>query len=194
MYICVCIIYIYVCVYIYISIYMHVCLHVHLHVDMLGCVCHVVCPVMHTNESITRDGETRPVMTQPLLNNPTLRTIYICSYLLYVSIRTHMHTHAYQPCADTPCATSQRWNKKKQVCDAQQKLPFVGVKVPQFSFKRLPGADPSLGVEMSSTGEVCVVSCMCVFPDYCVSYVCMYVCMYVSKYTVRYENHSYRYL
>jgi len=40
------------------------------------------------------------------------------------------------------------------VCDRQQKLPFVGVKVPQFSFKRLPGSDPSLGVEMSSTGEV----------------------------------------
>lgn len=43
---------------------------------------------------------------------------------------------------------------QKQQCDKQQKLPFVGVKVPQFSFKRLPGADPSLGVEMSSTGEV----------------------------------------
>ena len=43
---------------------------------------------------------------------------------------------------------------REQACDKQQKLPFVGVKVPQFSFKRLPGADPSLGVEMSSTGEV----------------------------------------
>jgi len=41
-----------------------------------------------------------------------------------------------------------------EACDRQQKLPYVGVKVPQFSFKRLPGADPSLGVEMSSTGEV----------------------------------------
>ena len=30
----------------------------------------------------------------------------------------------------------------------------VGVKAPQFSFARLKGADPSLGVEMSSTGEV----------------------------------------
>ena len=39
-------------------------------------------------------------------------------------------------------------------CDKQQELPYVCVKVPQFSFKRLPGADPSLGVEMSSTGEV----------------------------------------
>eukprot|EP00922_Rhytidocystis_sp_ex-Travisia-forbesii_P052025 GHVS01077215.1.p1 GENE.GHVS01077215.1~~GHVS01077215.1.p1 ORF type:complete len:1771 (+),score=399.07 GHVS01077215.1:44-5356(+) len=31
---------------------------------------------------------------------------------------------------------------------------FVGVKVPMFSFTRLPGADPILGVEMQSTGEV----------------------------------------
>ncbi len=31
---------------------------------------------------------------------------------------------------------------------------FVGVKSPMFSFQRLKGADPSLGVEMSSTGEV----------------------------------------
>ncbi|SPQ23607.1 986d94d2-59df-4c8f-ac87-13177bf6dd50 [Thermothielavioides terrestris] len=30
----------------------------------------------------------------------------------------------------------------------------VGVKVPQFSFARLSGADPVLGVEMASTGEV----------------------------------------
>ncbi len=31
---------------------------------------------------------------------------------------------------------------------------YVGVKVPQFSFGRLEGADPILGVEMASTGEV----------------------------------------
>jgi carbamoyl-phosphate synthase/aspartate carbamoyltransferase len=31
---------------------------------------------------------------------------------------------------------------------------YVGVKVPQFSFGRLSGADPVLGVEMASTGEV----------------------------------------
>merc|ERR1719420_1597451 len=31
---------------------------------------------------------------------------------------------------------------------------FVGVKAPMFSFQRLKGADPSLGVEMASTGEV----------------------------------------
>ncbi len=33
-------------------------------------------------------------------------------------------------------------------------LEYVGVKAPQFSFTRLQGADPTLGVEMASTGEV----------------------------------------
>ncbi len=33
-------------------------------------------------------------------------------------------------------------------------LPYVGVKAAMFSFKRLGGVDPILGVEMASTGEV----------------------------------------
>jgi carbamoyl-phosphate synthase large subunit len=33
-------------------------------------------------------------------------------------------------------------------------LEYVGVKAPQFSFTRLKGTDPVLGVEMASTGEV----------------------------------------
>jgi len=33
-------------------------------------------------------------------------------------------------------------------------IPYVGVKAPQFSWPRLLGADPVLGVEMASTGEV----------------------------------------
>lgn len=33
-------------------------------------------------------------------------------------------------------------------------LEYVGVKAPQFSFTRLSGADPTLSVEMASTGEV----------------------------------------
>jgi carbamoyl-phosphate synthase large subunit len=33
-------------------------------------------------------------------------------------------------------------------------LDYVGIKVPMFSFSRLVGADPLLGVEMASTGEV----------------------------------------
>jgi carbamoyl-phosphate synthase/aspartate carbamoyltransferase len=37
---------------------------------------------------------------------------------------------------------------------ALPKPDFVAVKVPQFSFSRLSGADPVLGVEMASTGEV----------------------------------------
>lgn len=35
-----------------------------------------------------------------------------------------------------------------------EKRDYVGVKVPQFSFTRLAGADPFLGVEMASTGEI----------------------------------------
>ena len=36
----------------------------------------------------------------------------------------------------------------------EDELPYVGVKAAMFSFKRLGGADPTLGVEMASTGEV----------------------------------------
>jgi len=36
----------------------------------------------------------------------------------------------------------------------EDELPFVGVKAAMFSFTRLRGADPILGVEMASTGEV----------------------------------------
>ena len=36
-------------------------------------------------------------------------------------------------------------------------LDYVGVKAPQFSFTRLVGADPVLGVEMASTGEVACI-------------------------------------
>jgi len=38
-----------------------------------------------------------------------------------------------------------------------ERLPHVGVKAPQFSFMRLGGADPVLGVEMLSTGEVACI-------------------------------------
>ena len=33
-------------------------------------------------------------------------------------------------------------------------IGYIGIKVPQFSFNRLKGSDPVLGVEMASTGEV----------------------------------------
>jgi carbamoyl-phosphate synthase/aspartate carbamoyltransferase len=38
--------------------------------------------------------------------------------------------------------------------EIERPVERVGVKVPQFSFSRLSGADPVLGVEMASTGEV----------------------------------------
>ena len=37
-------------------------------------------------------------------------------------------------------------------------LDYVGVKSPQFSYRRLKGADPVAGVEMASTGEVACLS------------------------------------
>jgi len=42
----------------------------------------------------------------------------------------------------------------KKIKSEEGKPRFFGVKVPQFSFMRLEGADPRVGVEMSSTGEV----------------------------------------
>jgi carbamoyl-phosphate synthase large subunit len=46
--------------------------------------------------------------------------------------------------------TGKRMKNNKSTLD----LNYVGVKAPQFSFSRLKGADPTLGVEMASTGEV----------------------------------------
>ena len=43
---------------------------------------------------------------------------------------------------------------KKDVRYQTVDLDYVGCKFPQFSFPRLKGADPVLGVEMASTGEV----------------------------------------
>jgi len=42
----------------------------------------------------------------------------------------------------------------REIVDRSLALDFVGVKAPRFSFERLAGADPVLGVEMLSTGEV----------------------------------------
>ena len=39
-----------------------------------------------------------------------------------------------------------------------QKIPNYGIKVPQFSFMQLEGADIALGVEMQSTGEARITS------------------------------------
>ena len=45
-------------------------------------------------------------------------------------------------------------NKSIKIDRSSFDLDYVGVKAPQFSFTRLKGSDPVLGVEMSSTGEV----------------------------------------
>jgi len=46
-------------------------------------------------------------------------------------------------------------NKKiRKIEKSAFELEYVGVKAPQFSFSRLKGSDPTLSVEMASTGEV----------------------------------------
>jgi carbamoyl-phosphate synthase large subunit len=47
----------------------------------------------------------------------------------------------------------KKFSQAIKTCDLPP-IHHVGVKVPQFSFMRLSGADPVLGVEMLSTGEV----------------------------------------
>ncbi|MCA1853470.1 MAG: ATP-grasp domain-containing protein, partial [Beggiatoa sp.] len=43
---------------------------------------------------------------------------------------------------------------RREIVNRSLDLDYVGVKAPMFSFSRLAGADPMLGVEMLSTGEV----------------------------------------
>ena len=59
-----------------------------------------------------------------------------------------------------------------------QTLERVGVKVPQFSFSRLEGADVKLGKVQKSSGSVsdCVFVCVCV---------CVCVCVQVLRCPVR---------
>ncbi|XP_069989210.1 multifunctional protein CAD isoform X7 [Penaeus vannamei] len=52
------------------------------------------------------------------------------------------------------CATKVIVGEKVAATDVLRGCGRVGVKVPQFSFSRLAGADVMLGVEMASTGEV----------------------------------------
>ncbi|MEQ8277388.1 MAG: carbamoyl-phosphate synthase (glutamine-hydrolyzing) large subunit [Deltaproteobacteria bacterium] len=51
-------------------------------------------------------------------------------------------------------ATRRMLGVRKPVTNHALDLAYVGAKVPMFSFPRLVGADPLLGVEMASTGEV----------------------------------------
>lgn len=51
-------------------------------------------------------------------------------------------------------ATRRMLGHSRKIENNSLELDLVGVKVPMFSFARLHGADPMLGVEMASTGEV----------------------------------------
>jgi len=51
-------------------------------------------------------------------------------------------------------ATRRILGVKQPVVNRALDLDYVGVKAAQFSFARIKGADPTLGVEMASTGEV----------------------------------------
>jgi carbamoyl-phosphate synthase large subunit len=51
-------------------------------------------------------------------------------------------------------ATRRMLGHSREIANNSLDLEYVGVKVPMFSFARLSGADPMLGVEMASTGEV----------------------------------------
>jgi len=51
-------------------------------------------------------------------------------------------------------AARRMLGERQEIFNNSLDLGHVGVKVPMFSFARLAGADPMLGVEMSSTGEV----------------------------------------
>jgi carbamoyl-phosphate synthase large subunit len=55
-------------------------------------------------------------------------------------------------------ATEVLFGKYKGAHYETLELDIVGVKTPQFSYKRLKGADPVAQVEMASTGEVAVLS------------------------------------
>jgi carbamoyl-phosphate synthase large subunit len=51
-------------------------------------------------------------------------------------------------------ATKVMMGRKARSARSIWDIDYIGVKAPQFSFSRLRGADPTLSVEMSSTGEV----------------------------------------
>ncbi|MDR3257003.1 MAG: carbamoyl-phosphate synthase (glutamine-hydrolyzing) large subunit [Endomicrobium sp.] len=55
--------------------------------------------------------------------------------------------------AELACKVMNNEKVKKILID-ESEIPYVGVKASMFSFQRLDGADPVVGVEMASTGEV----------------------------------------
>jgi carbamoyl-phosphate synthase large subunit len=55
--------------------------------------------------------------------------------------------------AELACKVMNNEKVKKILID-ESEIPYVGIKASMFSFQRLDGADPVVGVEMASTGEV----------------------------------------
>jgi carbamoyl-phosphate synthase large subunit len=55
--------------------------------------------------------------------------------------------------AELSCKVMNNEKVKKVLID-ESEIPHVGIKASMFSFQRLDGADPIVGVEMASTGEV----------------------------------------
>ncbi len=49
-------------------------------------------------------------------------------------------------------------NNKLPITQMKKEKELIGIKVPQFSFMQIEGADPHLGVEMQSTGEAAAIS------------------------------------
>jgi carbamoyl-phosphate synthase large subunit len=56
---------------------------------------------------------------------------------------------------------------------------YVGIKAPQFSFARLQKADPVLGVDMASTGEVGCIGAT--FMKRCCNRCCRWVIAFLNK-------------
>jgi hypothetical protein len=87
---------------------------------------------------IAKDGEVKVIET----NLRASRSFPFSSKCLGVNF---IETATQAMCGADQITTNERTVPEKD---------FVGVKYPMFSFQRLKGADPSLGVEMASTGEV----------------------------------------
>ena len=87
---------------------------------------------------IAKDGEVKVIEC----NLRASRSFPFSSKCLGVNF---IETATKAMCSDEPLEPLGRTTPEKD---------FVGVKAPMFSFQRLKGADPSLGVEMASTGEV----------------------------------------
>ena len=69
----------------------------------------------------------------------------------FADVATRVVAGLYKPMPDLPPLLFKDEEHRKENMRPKN---FVAVKAPMFSFARLRGADPALGVEMASTGEV----------------------------------------